>query len=123
MNFPLNVSPSKEMGDRRGQRKKFPTSAGIEPTISGFDRPLLYRLSYEARWEQVVDDYGGNCGNVNMKGKRNVVLLALRTFCLYILAFQTPNAKSGLGTVTKLGQNHMNFYRLLLVRFNHVSLI
>ena len=66
MNFPLNVSPSKEMGDRTRQRKKFTTSAGIEPMISGDDRPLLYRLSYEARREQV--DCGGNCANVNMKG-------------------------------------------------------
>ena len=30
--------------------------------------PLLYRLSYEARWEQVVGDYGGICTNVNVKG-------------------------------------------------------
>ena len=43
------------------------TSAGIEPTTSGFDRPLLYQLSYKGRWEQVVGDYGGNCGNVNVK--------------------------------------------------------
>ena len=34
----------------------------------GFHRSLLYRLSYEARREQVVGDYGGNCSNVNVKG-------------------------------------------------------
>ena len=56
------------MGDRTRQRKKSPTSAGIEPKTSGFDRPLLYRQSYEARQEHVVSDYSGNCGNVNVKG-------------------------------------------------------
>ena len=68
MNFPLSVSASKEMGDRTRARKKSPTSEGIEPRTSGFDQPLLYRLSYEARREQVVGDYGGNCGNVSVTG-------------------------------------------------------
>ena len=69
MNFPLGVSPSKEMGDRSQKvKKKSPTSVGIEHTISVFDRPLLYRLSYETSRVQVVDDYGGNCGNVNVQG-------------------------------------------------------
>ena len=54
-NFPQSVSPRKEMGDRTRQRKQFLTSAGLEPTTSGFDRPLLYRMSYETRREQVVD--------------------------------------------------------------------
>ena len=50
MNFPLNVGP----GDRtRQKKKKNPTLAGIELATSGFDRPLLYRLSYEARNEYV----------------------------------------------------------------------
>ena len=44
------------------ETKKNPlTSAGIEPTTSGFERPLFYRLSNEARWEQVLGDNGGNC--------------------------------------------------------------
>ena len=38
----------------------------LEPTIFGFDRPLLYRLSYKARRAQVVSDYRGNGGNVNV---------------------------------------------------------
>ena len=38
MDFPLSVRPSKEMGDRARQRKKYLTSTGIEPTTSGFDR-------------------------------------------------------------------------------------
>ena len=38
-------------------KKKSSTSAGLEPTTSGFERPLLYRLNYEARREQVVGDY------------------------------------------------------------------
>ena len=66
MNFPQSVSPSKEMGDRTRQRKRSLTSAGIEPTTSEFDRPLLYRLSYETRREQVVGNYGGNCDSVNV---------------------------------------------------------
>ena len=40
MNFPLSVRPSKEMGDRTRQRGR----------------------------EQLVGDYRGNCGNVNVKG-------------------------------------------------------
>ena len=63
MNFPLSVSPSKEMGDPTRQQTKSPTSAGVEPTTSGLDRPLLYRLSYEARREQILGGYDGNCGN------------------------------------------------------------
>ena len=53
------------MEDHTCQEKKSLTSAGLEPKTSGFDRPLLYRLNYEARREQVVGDNGGNCGNVN----------------------------------------------------------
>ena len=62
VNFPLRVSFSKEMGDRTRQRKS------IEPTSSGFDGPLFYRLSYEASREQVADDYGGNCGKCECEG-------------------------------------------------------
>ena len=46
MKFLVRVSSSKEMEDCSRQRRKSLTSAGIEPTTSGFDRPLLYRLSY-----------------------------------------------------------------------------
>ena len=66
MNFSLSISPSKEMIDRTSL-----TSAGIEPTNRGFDQPLLCRLSYEARQEQLVGDYGGNYSNVNVKGTMN----------------------------------------------------
>ena len=44
LNFPLSVSPSKEMEDHTRQRKESPTSAGIEPRTSGFDRPLRNSL-------------------------------------------------------------------------------
>ena len=70
INFPLTVSPGKEMGHLTRQRKKSPTSARIERTNFGFDRPLLYRLSYEARRDQVVCNYGGNWGNVNVNGTK-----------------------------------------------------
>ena len=66
MNFPLSVSRSKKMGDSVRQRKKCPTLAGNEPSTCGFDRPLLYRLSYKVRWEQVAGDHqGGTCSNVS----------------------------------------------------------
>ena len=55
-----NVGPSKKMGDRTRQRKKSLTSVGIEPTTSGLDRPLLYRISYETRREEVLGDNSGN---------------------------------------------------------------
>ena len=29
-------------------------------------------LPPEARWEQVVGDYGGNCGDVNVNGRATV---------------------------------------------------
>ena len=48
MKFQLSVSPRKEIGDCTRHRRNLPTSAGIEPTTSGFDQPLLYRLSHEA---------------------------------------------------------------------------
>ena len=68
MNLPLSISPSKEMGDRTRQRKKSLNLAGIEPPTSGFDCRLFYRLSYEARREQVGCDNGSTCNNVNVKG-------------------------------------------------------
>ena len=34
--------------------------AESNPQPPGFDQPLLYRVSYEARWEQVVGACGGN---------------------------------------------------------------
>ena len=40
----------------------------IEPTMLGFDELLLYQLRNEARREQVVGDYGANCGKVNVEG-------------------------------------------------------
>ena len=53
---------------REKKKKISSTSAGIEYTTSVFDPPLLYRLSFKARWEQVMGDYGGYSGNVNVKG-------------------------------------------------------
>ena len=48
MKNPLGVSPSKGyQGITRGKEKLLMTSVGIEPTTSGLDLPLLYRLSYE----------------------------------------------------------------------------
>ena len=48
MKDPLGVSPSKgNQGTTRGNEKLRLTSVGIEPTTSGLDLPLLFRLSYE----------------------------------------------------------------------------
>ena len=45
---PLGVSPSKgNQGTTGGKEKFLLTSVGIEPTTSGLDLPLLYRLSHE----------------------------------------------------------------------------
>lgn len=48
MKFLLGVSPSKKWVTARDIEQKSSPSAWIEPTPSEFDRPLLYRLSYEA---------------------------------------------------------------------------
>ena len=48
MKDPLGVSPGKgNQGTTRGKEKILLTLVGIEPTTSGLDLPLLYRLSYE----------------------------------------------------------------------------
>ena len=48
MKDPLGVSPGKgNQGTTRGKEKILLTSVGIEPTTSGFDLPLLCRLSYK----------------------------------------------------------------------------
>ena len=48
MKDPLGVSPSKgNQGTTRGKEEILLTSAGIEPTTSGLNLPLLRRLSYE----------------------------------------------------------------------------
>ena len=48
MKDPLGVSPSKgNQGTTRGKEKIILTLVGIEPTTSGLDLPLLYRLSNE----------------------------------------------------------------------------
>ena len=50
MKDPLGVSPSKgNQGTTRGEEKILLTSVGIEPTTSGLDLPLFYRLRYEVR--------------------------------------------------------------------------
>ena len=53
------------------------TSVGLEHMTCAVDRPLLYRLNYEARPEQVVGGYRGNCGNVNLKITMNVIVQTL----------------------------------------------
>ena len=78
MKFPLKVSPRK-MEDYTTQRKKSSTRSAIEPTTYEFDRPLLHRMSYEARKEQVVGDYGVNCGSRNLQATNECCALALRT--------------------------------------------
>ena len=61
------------------------TSAGIEPTTSGFDRPLLFRLSYEATQQQTVGDNGGIKSNVKVEGTneyRNLIAISNFRFSL-----------------------------------------
>ena len=48
MKDPLGISPSEgNQGTARGKEKFLLTSAGIEPTTSRLDLPLLCQLSYE----------------------------------------------------------------------------
>ena len=62
--FSPSISPRKEMGDHMRKRKN------LQPRLESNPRPrdlivpysTASRLSYEARREQVVGDYGGNCG-------------------------------------------------------------
>ena len=49
MNFPLSISPSKEMGNSMEQRKTSLISGRVEPSTNGFDRPLVYWLSYKVK--------------------------------------------------------------------------
>ena len=77
MNIVLSVSLSKEIAGHKRQRNVSSTPSGIKSTISGFDRPLLYRLSYEARREEVVGDYGSNCDHVDVRVQYSVPI-ALR---------------------------------------------
>ena len=92
MKFLLSVSSSKEMGDHTRQRKQSLTSAGIQPTASGFDRPLLYQLSYEARREQVVREMVVIAVNVNMKDT-NECCASNRPFCGSNISFKfSPGA-------------------------------
>ena len=44
---PLGITPLKEIWGS-SQVKENLTSVGFEPTTSGLDLPMLYRLSYEA---------------------------------------------------------------------------
>ena len=50
------LAPVKKWEIAQGKEKMI--SAGITPTTSGFDCPLLDRVSYENRREQIVGDYG-----------------------------------------------------------------
>ena len=78
MNFPLSISPRKEMGDSTEQTKQSLTSVGNEPLIFGFDDhcSTVTELVRGQTGTLVMGDHGhcGNCGNVNVKGTMNVVL-------------------------------------------------
>ena len=45
-NAPLGITPLKEIWESP-RVKEHLTSGGFEPTTSGLDLPMLYRLSYE----------------------------------------------------------------------------
>ena len=69
MKDPLAVSPSKgNQGITRGNEKILLTSVGIEPTTSGFDLPLLCRLSYEVGQRQSGTILGGESRRRESKG-------------------------------------------------------
>ena len=69
MNNPLGVSPSKgNQGTTRGKEKNLLTSVGIEPTTSGLDIPLLFRLSYEVGQRMSGTILGGASRRRESKG-------------------------------------------------------
>ena len=72
INFPLSVSPSKENARLHEAKKNISEIGGNRTHALRIfsDRPLLYRVSYETRREQVVGDCGAYCGNANMKGTK-----------------------------------------------------
>lgn len=59
MNFSLSISPSKEMGDLTTQGKNSWPWWELNPQPPDFIIIALM-ISYEAKWEQVVGNYGGN---------------------------------------------------------------
>ena len=54
---PLGITPLKEIWESP-QVKENLTSVGFEPTTSGLDLPMLYRLSYEASTGADRDNLG-----------------------------------------------------------------
>ena len=93
----------------RGKKKKFRTRReSPEPTIPGFDRPLLYRLSYEASREQAVGDYGGNCGNATVKDTNECCTATTKEKVLvrnWEIALARPFSCEGAQDFVFLGQN------------------
>ena len=55
-------------GTTRGKEKIILTSVGIEPTTSGLDLPLLYRLSYEVGQRKSGTILGGESRLRESKG-------------------------------------------------------
>ena len=70
MKDPLGVSPSRgNQGTTRGKEKILLTSMGIEPTTSGLNLALLWRLhELRGRTEKVGDDLGGESRRRESKG-------------------------------------------------------
>ena len=74
MKDPLDISPSKgNQGTTRGKEKILLTSVGIEPTTSGLDLPLLYRLSYEVGQRKLGMIQVVNRGEEKVRVHMNVV--------------------------------------------------
>ena len=57
---PLGITPLKKPWESP-QVKENLTSVGFEPTTSGLDLPMLYRLSYEASAAAGPGHLGRNC--------------------------------------------------------------
>ena len=68
---PTGVNPSK--GNQGATRGKDKISAGIEPTTSGLDLPLLCRLSYEVGQRKSGTILVVNRGEEKVKVHMNVV--------------------------------------------------
>lgn len=58
--YTFECQPLRENGGPHDIKEWTVTSVGIEPTTLGLDYYWLYWLSYKARREQVVSNYGGS---------------------------------------------------------------
>ena len=77
---PLGITPLKEIWESPRVKENL-TSVGFEPTTSGLDLPMLYRLSYEASTGagrgNITKTESNNCFIIHWRKKMEVMFLLL----------------------------------------------